>query len=140
VLVLKPVGVVFAGDPLEGVVSIGVDRVAGVMLVEHDEAGKFTKFADAAQQRVVVTLTRSIRATELGGPRPGDAGELVFEAREGSVDGVRSRVTMSAVVERVTHRLGTKDGGAKNGGEQTIRLEAVSGDGQADPVAVELIG
>lgn len=134
-MVLRPVDVVFGGVALEGVLSIGVDRVAGTMLVEHDEAGRFTRFADAAQQRVVVTLTRSIRVTELDGPRPGDAGDLVFEARGGSVDGARSRVTVGVVVERVTHRLGAKDGS-----EQTIRFEAVSVDGQADPVDVEVIG
>jgi hypothetical protein len=131
---LSPERVELLGASLSGVTMVSVDRVTTRLAEEWSDLGPHVVFADAAEQRVTVTVRRGAQGGEgLLTPaaiRPGAQGTLTLRANPSAGDGKGTSVTASVVVTGVEHGAG-----AKRGVEQTIRMVAVSSDGALDPIS-----
>ncbi len=140
-LVLNPWRVRFGDTVWDGVVGVTVDRSATRELISWDDAGPEVAFADAPERRVTVTVTQSLASDDFSVPRPGDAGDLVVFASPAGSEAQRRRVTVPAVVLRVTHDVSLRQRGGSRAAEVTrkIVLIGVSSDGVADPVSVEAV-
>ena len=131
-LVLRPETVTFEGDAWSGVDAVTIERSAARESVAFGDLGAFAAFADVPEQRVTVQLTGVAERAWADPVRPGDSGELVFEASLGRTDSGRSRVRVSCVVTRV------KQDWRVGGAVRTVTLVGVSPDGgAADPVTIE---
>ncbi|HED54228.1 MAG TPA: hypothetical protein ENJ00_08510 [Phycisphaerales bacterium] len=128
---LGPESVVFDGDAWSGVDLVAVDRISAKEIVEYGDSGPQVIFADVVQSRVNVRVVLGLERSELLGPAPGDEGLFEFRAGFGRTDVGWVRVSMTAVVQRVTHEL--TPGGVK----RVVQMVAVSSDGVTDPVTVE---
>lgn len=141
-LVLNPWRVRFGSAIWDGVVGVAVDRSAAREVLAWGDAGPELAFADTPERRVTVTVTQSLASDDFSAPTPGDAGDLVVFTSPAGSEAQRRRVTVPAVVLRVTHDVSLRQRGGSRAAEVTrkIVLVGVSSDGVADPVAVEAVG
>ncbi len=127
---LNPNQVSFAGQTLQPVLSVRVERRAERTLAERGEGERFCSFIDACGERVelIVELEPVAWPDSWG---LGEAGELAFEASLGSSDGRRVRVSAPAVLIACQDTLTPKAGLRRQ-----LRFLAQSADG-SDPISVE---
>lgn len=120
---------------LTGVASAAVDRRATRLAVERADLGPHVVFADAPEQRVTITIERSLDGspeeewTLAQALHPGAMGDLAVRSAPGAGDAGGRIARVMAVVLSVVHTLS-----GRRGAVQAIRLLAVSPDGVADPV------
>ena len=131
-LLLNPREVSFGGVVWEDVSAVVVDRAASRAVKEWSDLGPQVVFADAPEQVVTVRVVQQVARDDVGTPKPGEEGELVFQTSPAGADVPRRRVRVRCVVMDVTHELSLK-----NGAVRTVKLIAVSSDGVVDPVVVE---
>lgn len=129
-MAINPRVVKFGTASWEGVTSIAVDRGADKVVAEVSDLGPHVVFVDVPEQRVIARVTADLLTDDLGPPRPGDSGALVFFTSPAGTDGGRKKVSMTAVVTAVRHP------GGPRGFARVIDLIAVSSDGVADPVTI----
>lgn len=131
-LIIRPRGVRFDGSPWTEVSSIALDRGPARAVVEWGDLGPHPTLADVPEVRTTVRIVRRLLRDEPDGVRPGDAGELVFEAAPAGGAAQRRRWTIACVVMRTNTEVDDR-----RGAQRTIELVAVSTDGAADPVSSE---
>ena len=131
-LLLNPREVSFGGVVWEDVSAVVVDRAASRAVKEWSDLGPQVVLADVPEQVVTVRVVQQVARDDVGTPKPGEAGELVFQTSPAGADTPRKRVRAACVVMDVTHELSVK-----NGAVRTVKLIAVSIDGAADPVVIE---
>jgi hypothetical protein len=129
-LILNPNRVKFGSLRFHSVLAVAIDRSASRELVEHSDLGPHAVFSDAPQQRTRIRVVQELTGTDLAEPGPGDSGELSFFASVGSSEARRVEVSAQCVVLRVEHDL-------RRTPTRTMTFEAVSADGQAEPIAIE---
>ncbi len=131
---LSPERVELLGVTLPGVTMVSVDRTTTRLAEEWSDLGPHVVFADAAEQRVTVTVRRAAQGGEglltPGAIRPGAQGTLTLRVRASAGDAKGTTVSASVVVTGVEHSAGPT-----RGVEQTIRMAAVSSDGALDPIS-----
>ncbi len=130
-LVLNPRTVTFGDARWENIQAVSLDRVPQRVVEEWSDAGPYAVFADVPEQKLRVTVVQDLAAADLAAPVPGDRGTMAFCTSPAAADQRRQRLSMDAVVLRVTHDLSVK--GAPT---RTILLAPVSSDGGGDPVSV----
>lgn len=128
-LIIKPRSVTLLGVTLEHVDAVGVDRRTSKRVEERTDLGPHIVFADAPEQRVTVSITRTLTRDEASGFRPGQQGELRFVAAPSDSDAGRRSFSATVVIVSVEHDLGVKFGA-----RQRIVALAVSTDGANDPI------
>jgi len=132
-LALNPQRVTLAGEVLDHVIAIAVDRDADRLALERSDFGLHLVFADVPEQRVTITITRALLD---GAPgfvsdiQPGLEGELSFRTAPNLSDADAQSFEVTVVVIGVKHNLS-----ARRGAEQTITCLAVSADGATNPIA-----
>jgi len=131
-LVLNPREVTFDGETWGNVSLVAIDRKAETSVVEFGDLGPHAVFADVPARRVEIRVERDVVRDDLGGPLPGQIGELAFFTAPTASNAGRKRVTSQAVVLGVRHELSTKKGAIRR-----IDLVAVSPDGAQDPVSIQ---
>ncbi len=131
-LLLNPREVSFGGEVWEDVSVVVVDRSASRAVKEWSDLGPQVVLADAPEQLVTVRVVQHVARDDIGSPKPGETGELVFHTSPSGTDSPRKRVLVACVVMDVMHELSLK-----NGAVRTVKLVAVSSDGVVDPVVVE---
>lgn len=131
-LLLNPRQVSFAGTLWEDVAAVVIDRSAERTVLEWSDLGPHAVLADVPEQRVSLRVVQQVTRDDLAAPRPGDAGELAFCTAPAGADTPRRRLRAQCVILDVSHELSLK-----NGALRTIRLAAVSADGDADPITTE---
>jgi len=132
-LALRPQSVVLLGVALTDVDALAVDRRTTRHAEERTDLGPHVVFADAPEQRVSVTITRTLTRDEPTSLRPGQQGELRFTTSPSDSDAKRRVFSATVVVLSVDHDLT-----ARTGVRQRIHAVALSPDGAADPVAESL--
>ena len=130
-LILNPDIVKFAGERMEGVVAVALDRRPAREIVEFDDLGPHVTFADVPEQRVEVVVRQELRAGDLGAMAPGDAGLLELWTGPGASDAGRRKLSATAVCLRIEHDLSRRAGAAR-----TIRFIAISSSSATDPVTI----
>jgi len=128
-LIVNPDEVVFAGQALDEVRQIVVDRRGVREVVEFGDLGPHAVFCDIPEVRVEVRVRRELLHSVTGGPVPGDMGDLLVRTAPTGGDAIGTTLSCQAVVMRVTHDI--RAGG---GAIQTITLLAISPDGAGDPL------
>lgn len=106
-LAINPQSVAFGSLAWPNVTSIAVDRSADKVVTEVTDLGPHLVLVDVPEQRVVVRLVAELQREDLGGPRPGDVGTLVFFTSPAGTDGGQ-KVSMNAVVTGVRHPGGPR--------------------------------
>ena len=128
-IVLNPASVSLLGRDLPGVESVTVSRRARKTVEEWTDLGPYCAYADVPEQRVTVTLRRTVTADEPWSPRPGESGTL--RLRVGASQGAaRGRVVTATVVVMAAEHEAGPPGGLR----QRVEMLAVSPTGAADPV------
>lgn len=135
-LALRPGSVRLMGAPLDGVVSVSVDRTAERLVVERGEAGPHATFVDAPEVRVRITVRRELGADAPEPCRPGDEGSLRFRFGGNGSDARESEASALVVAASVSYGAPS----AGRGVEQRIELIGVSPDGAADPLTIVEVG
>jgi hypothetical protein len=128
-LSLHPQSVSFLGTTLSDVEAIAVDRRSSKQTEERTDLGPHLVFADVPEQRVTISITRTLTRDESTTFAPGAQGQLRFTTAPSSSDALRRTFTASAVVLSIEHELSRKAGA-----RQRIALLALSTDGAADPI------
>ena len=131
-IVLRPDVVEFDGDEWSGVVRVAIDRVSTRTIEAYGETGSYATLVDVARQRVVLRVTQEIVGGDLSSPIPGELGELVLVAGNGT-DAQRRRVRCECVVESVQNKI------SDYGASRSIVLIAQSEEGDEDPVQVVML-
>lgn len=130
-LFLSPTQVVFGATPWPRVQSVAVSRRAARRVAEWTDAGPHPTFADVPEVETTLDVQTDAVAADLASPVPGELATLTFEAGPTPGAGPRLRVSAGAVVLSVDLA-----GDPKKGGVRTIRLLAISPDGQQDPITL----
>jgi hypothetical protein len=130
-LVLNPAAVSFADEVWEGVIALAIDRSAAREVVGYGDAGPHATFADVPAQDVSVRVVMELTRGDVSPLAPGAMGTLWAVTGPGGSDAGRRRVSMTAVVRRVTHEVSSRKGALR-----TVELVAISPDGVSDPVTV----
>lgn len=131
---LNPRRVTFDGTELGYVRNVVLDRKAERVVVEWSDTGPHVAYADVPEQRVVLTLTRTVVEEGAGEIRPGDAGMLTFRTSPNASDAQVREIEAGVVVTAVEHEVS-----AKTGATQRISFVAVSSDGESDPVTESIV-
>ncbi|MGE3107528.1 MAG: hypothetical protein AB7G11_00965 [Phycisphaerales bacterium] len=131
-LVLNPPLVKFDTLVWTDVTLVMVDRHGDKVVLERGDLGPHVIFADVPERRIAIRVTREMLRDDVGSPKPGQQGDLVFYTAPGAADGLRRRVRATCVITGVTHEVGRLRGAL-----QSILLVAISSDGAADPIAIE---
>jgi len=129
-LAMNPRTVKFGSASWDSVTSISVDRGADKVIAEVSDLGPHVVFVDVPEQRVSVRVTADLLTDDLGPPKPGESGLLVFFTSPAGTDGGRKKISMTAEVTGVRHPSSPR------GIARVIDLIAVSSDGVADPVTI----
>lgn len=129
-LAINPQTVKFGASAWPNVASVTVDRAADKLVADVSDLGPHVVLVDVPEQRVAVRVVADLQGEDLNGPRPGDAGTLVFFTSPAGTDGGRKKVSMNAVVTGVRHP------GGPRGFTRAIDLIAVSSDGITDPITI----
>jgi hypothetical protein len=134
-LILNPRRVIFADQPWEQVTLVAIDRRAQRLALEWSDAGPHAVFADVPEQRVDLRVVMDVERDDIGGPAPGQLGELTLVTSPTASDARRRRLTVSAVVTAVSHEVSLRKGAVR-----TVELVAVSAGGADDPIAITEAG
>lgn len=130
---LNPNLVSFAGQPMQPVLSVRLERRPDRLLAERGEGERYCTFVDACGERVelVVELepTAWPEVQQLGA-----AGELSFEASLGAGEGQRVRVSAAVVLIGCLDTLEPRSGLRRR-----LRFLARSSDGVSNPILVEAL-
>ena len=129
-LILNPRSVKFGAAVWDEVTAVVVDRAAHRTAAEWGDLGPHAVVVDVPEQSVRVRVVRSVSAGDIDVPRPGDAATLTFYTAPAGNELRRRRVSCAAVVLEVSHEL------SQGRAARTVTLQAVSGDGAADPISV----
>lgn len=132
-LALSPQSVTLFGAPLRDVDYLAVDRRSSKQTEERTDLGPHLVFADAPEQRVSVSISRTLTRDEASALRPGQQGELRFTVSPSDSDARRRTFSATVVVLSIDHDLFTRSG--VPGARQRIHALALSTDGAADPIA-----
>lgn len=130
-LTINPKTVTFAGVTWDNVTLIAVDRAAHKTVLEWSDLGAYPILSDVPEQKVTLKVVQSVLRDDIGVPRPGESGELVFRTAPVDSDGSRRRVSCQAVVLSARHEISEAKGAVR-----TIELAAISSDGAADPISI----
>lgn len=131
-LVLNPKRVTFDGAAWESVSSVEVNRFGEKIAVEFGDDGPHAVFADVPEQRVNVKVVQELQSDDLDEPKPGESGELTFQAAANGSSAQRTEATLDAVVTGVQYSVSVRGRAVR-----TVWLVALSSDGVVDPVSVE---
>lgn len=129
-LVLNPGVVKFGAETWEGVSALAVSRKATREVISWSDGGAHATFADVAEQSVRVKVTQDVSRGDVGAPKPGELGTLVFFTAGAAGDAGRKKASATAVVLSAVYELGS------GGAERTVELVLVSSDGSTDPITI----
>lgn len=135
-LSLTPSTVTLLSHPLDQVDAVAIDRRGGSLAEERTDNGPHLVFADAPEQRVTVSLTRTLTRDEPTLVRPGDMGELRLTTAPSASDARRRTITATVVVVSVEHDFLNRAG--ETVARQRLALLALSPDGHTDPITETL--
>jgi hypothetical protein len=130
-LILNPRSVTFGPSRWDNILSISVDRTPQRIIEDWSDAGPYVVFADIPEQKLRITVTQELSATDLAAPTPGDRATLSLLTSPAATDQRRQRLTTSAVVLQTKHDLSQK-----NAPTRTILLAPISPDGETDPITI----
>jgi len=132
---LNPRRVTIAGEELSHVSVVTVDRKADRVVVEYSDVGPHVAFADVPEQRVTITLVRTlVNEGASGALRPGDKGALTFRTSPSASDAQTREISAEVVITAVEHEVS-----AKKGAMQTLACVAISPDGASDPISEAVV-
>lgn len=135
-LALAPQSVTLFGAPLADVDALAIDRRSSKQTEERTDLGPHLVFADVPEQRVTVSITRTLTRDEASTLRPGQQGELRFTVSPSDSDARRRTFVATVVLLSIDHDLSTRAGAAAGAGaRQRIHAVALSTDGASDPIA-----
>lgn len=127
-LLLKPRSVSLLGVTLTDVDALAVDRRTSKQAEERTDLGPHIVFADAPEQRVSVSITRSLTRDEPSPFRPGQQGALGFTAAPSDSAASNRAFSATVVILSVDHDF------TRTGARQRIYALALSSDGANDPI------
>ncbi|GMV26805.1 MAG: hypothetical protein AMXMBFR58_28360 [Phycisphaerae bacterium] len=131
-LILNPTSVSFGGTEWPDVRFIAVERSTSRLVLERSDAGPHVVLADAAEETVTLRVGQHLADHAEPPLRCGDQAELAFFTSPSAGSARRERIRTVAVVTEVKYDF-TPDRSAV----RTIRLVAISPDGNSDPIATE---
>lgn len=135
-LSLTPTSVSLLSHTLDQVDAVAIDRRSGPLAEERTDNGPHLVFADAPEQRVTVSITRTLTRDEPTLVRPGDMGELRLTTAPSASDAQRRTIAATVVVTSVEHDFVRRD--QTTVARQRLALLALSPDGHTDPITETL--
>lgn len=128
-LVVRPAMVKFGGTMWYGVSRIAIESSSVEMAEEWDDEGPYLMFADSTRRKTSVSVFQDIDGDDLSSPDVGDENMLVVQVDRGN-DADQRTISVSAVVQGVSYSFT----GSRS--TRSVRLVAVSGAGDSEPVSV----
>ncbi len=131
---LQPRRVTLAGQTLDHVSAVIIDRTADLLAVEHSDLGPHVAFVDVPQQRITVRIQRTPVADEPSTLAPGDSATLTLRTAPSPAAPDSRQLSATVVITGVEHDIT-----ARKGLIQTITAIAVSTTGAQDPITQTIV-